>query len=1081
MRMCVAGCVGVAVLLSALPAAAGPNVAGSAAGGPRAPSAAPSPAQDTPISDETRRRVIDGLLRALQDENEAVRARALEALAGMRDERAIPGLLQALSDAREGIRASALEALAQFSTPEAIGGLMIGLKDASPAVRALAARHVSRLIGARPLQNDPQDVEILTGLLLLQDAEPDVRAEAVAGLSRLRRPEAVPSLLPMLQDVDTQVRVETAVALGLLADPRAIDALTAALTDAEPAVREEAARALGLIARGQPRGVPPAAAVEETAPAAAAPAPAADAASEATAPVTAEEAAPSASGGGTLPSNEEGGGGPSVVVPVPPRPPVPSDPPPSPPVPSPASRPTGEAAAPPAFDGPPAPVPPAVVNRDAEGRTTIRATRLDAPLRIDGVLDENIYRTVEPVSGLIQIEPRPGEQERQKTEFWISFDDEHIYYSVRAWESEPSEIIATEMRRDNNTIFSGNDMIAVMFDTFYDRRNGFAFNVNTLGGFQDGQITNNRQFSADFNPVWEVQTGRFDGGWTQEAAIPFKSLRYRPGRAQVWGFNLMRSRPASNEIAFLMRMPPGRSRAGMTQISLGATIVGLEAPPPSRNFEVKPYVTSSMTSNMTAEPRISNDPDADAGLDVRYALTEGLLLNATYNTDFAQVEADEQQINLTRFSLFFPEKREFFLENQGTFSFGGVRAGRGRGRGGVPTLFYSRRIGLDAGQLVPIDAGGRVTGRIGRYEIGLINMQTGDEPVSGARRTNFSVVRVKRDVLRNSAIGVLATNRSERQAGPGTNQAYGVDGVFSFGANLIINTYWARTRTDGLHGDDTSYRAQLDYPADRWGVQLDHFAVGDNFNPEMGFVRRDDMVRHWAQFRFSPRPRADRPITRTIRRFSYTGSIEYIENGDGRLESREGSAAFSIDFQNSDSFTATYTESFEFLPAPFRIARGVVLPVGVYDFNTYTIGYSMGSQRSRAVNVSFGHGTFYNGHRTTFSLNRGRFQFANQFFLEPSYSMNRITLVQGDFTTHLGGSRITYTVTPRMFTSALVQYSSSSKSVSTNARLRWEYSPGSELFVVYNEQRDTLTRGPRGLPELTNRALIIKVNRLFRF
>ena len=279
---------------------------------------APSQAQDPTVSDEARRRVVDGLLRALNDENEAVRARALEALAGMRDERAIPGLLQALSDAREGIRASALEALAQFSTPEAIGGLMIGLKDASPAVRALAARHVSRLIGARPLQNDPQDVEILTGLLLLQDAEPDVRAEAVAGLSQLRRPEAVPSLLPMLQDADTQVRVETAVALGLLADPRAIDALTAALTDAEPAVREEAARALGLIARGQPR----------------APASPTRAPTERPARITGVA-------GGADDTNGDGATAPSVVVPVPPRPPVPSDPPPSPPVPSPASRPAG--------------------------------------------------------------------------------------------------------------------------------------------------------------------------------------------------------------------------------------------------------------------------------------------------------------------------------------------------------------------------------------------------------------------------------------------------------------------------------------------------------------------------------------------------------------------------------------------------------------------------------------------------------------------------------------------------------------------------------------------------------------------
>ncbi len=192
----------------------------------------------------------------------------------------------------------------------------------------------------------------------------------------------------------------------------------------------------------------------------------------------------------------------------------------------------------PAFEGPPSPVAPAVVSRDANGRTTIRASRVDSPLRIDGALDERLYATVEPISGLIQIEPRPGQPERQKTEFWIAFDEDNVYYAVRCWEDDPAGMIATELRRDNNTIFTGNDMISIMLDTFYDRQNAFAFNVNAIGGRQDGQITNNRQFSADFNPVWNVVTGRFDGGWTVEAAIPFKSLRYRPGRQQIWGFRV---------------------------------------------------------------------------------------------------------------------------------------------------------------------------------------------------------------------------------------------------------------------------------------------------------------------------------------------------------------------------------------------------------------------------------------------------------------------------------------------------------------------------------------------------------------
>ena len=1056
MRNRVAGYVASVVLLSALPAAAGPNVAGSAAGGPRAPAAAPLQAQDTPVSDAARRRVVDGLLRALQDENEAVRARALEALAGMRDERAIPGLLQALSDAREGIRASALEALAQFSTPEAIGGLMIGLKDASPAVRALAARHVSRLIGARPLQNDPQDVEILTGLLLLQDAEPDVRAEAVAGLSRLRRPEAVPSLLPMLQDVDTQVRVETAVALGLLADPRAIDALTAALTDAEPAVREEAARALGLIARGQPRAP----------------------ASPTRAPTERPARAPGVAGG-VDDTDGDRGTAPSAVVPVPPRPPVPSDPPPSPPVPPPASRPAGEAAAPlEAFAGPPPPEPPAVITRNAEGRATIRAVRVREPMRIDGVLDEAHYRDVPSISDFIQIEPNAGQIATEKTEVWLSFDDNNLYVTFRAWDSRMDQLVAREMRRDNaQGIFLGSDLVGVGIDPMFSRRNSVVLFTTPIGARLDGEITNERQFSGDWNPVWNVRAGRFDEGWTAEMAIPFKSLKHRPG-AQLWAFNAIRVKRSKNEVSFITRMPTSRGQVALQQTSLAAVVVGMEAPAGSRRLDIKPYATSSLSTDHRARPRVTNDPHGDVGLDVKVGLSDSVNADITVNTDFAQVEADEQQINLTRFSLFFPEKRDFFLENQGTFGFGGVAGGR---RGGdTPTLFYSRRIGLQGSLEVPLEVGGRVNGRIGKFIIGALNVQTGDEPGSGALPTNFSVVRIKGDILARSSLGMIATSRSRALSGTGSNQAYGADLTLNFFENVIVNAYWARTRTEGLSGDDISYRAQFDYPADRWGVQLDHLVVGDHFNPEVGFVRRDDMRRTFGEFRFSPRPRADRPITRTIRRFSYTGSIERIEDGDRRLESRDASAAFNIDFQNADSFTVTYTDTFEFLPRPFRIAPGVRLPVGDYTFRKTRVAFNMGQQHRFRINTAAEYGTFYNGHKTTLNLSGGRLGFTPQLSVEPSYSINDVDLVQGSFRTHLPRARVTYTMTPLMFTSALVQYSSSSKAVSTNVRFRWEYSPGSELFLVYNEERDTLTRGPRGLPTLTGRAFIIKINRLFR-
>jgi hypothetical protein len=445
------------------------------------------------------------------------------------------------------------------------------------------------------------------------------------------------------------------------------------------------------------------------------------------------------------------------------------------------------------------------------------------------------------------------------------------------------------------------------------------------------------------------------------------------------------------------------------------------------------------------------------------------------------VEADEQQVNLTRFNLFFPEKREFFLENQGTFSFGGIRVGgnfnNSQNNSDAPILFYSRRIGLNEGREVPLEAGGRVTGRAGRYSLGVLNAQTGEESDSlplAARSTNFSVVRLNRDVLSRSSIGLMATGRSVAANGVGRNLVYGVDGTFLFYENLAVNTYWARSETDGRDGDDTSYRGEVNYNGDRYGVQIERLMVGDAFNPELGFLRRGDFRRSYAQVRFSPRPSR----FRSIRRFRYQGNIAYVESGDGVLESREREGEFVTEFQNGDQVNARYTDSFEFLAKPFGIAPGIVLPVGSYAFSSARLGFNLARQHKVSGNVSLEYGTFYNGHRTSLGLSQGRVSVTNALSFEPTYSLNKVTLEQGRFTSHLLGSRVTYTMTPLMFVSALVQYSSSSNAVSTNARLRWEYRPGSELFVVYNETRDTLSRS---FPETATRALVIKINRLMRF
>ena len=737
-----------------------------------------------------------------------------------------------------------------------------------------------------------------------------------------------------------------------------------------------------------------------------------------------------------------------------------------------------------AIFGPPPPVAPEVVARDAAGRLTIRAVRLAAPIAFDGRLDDEIYATVPPLSDFIQQEPQEGAPATERTDVWVFFDDERVYFSFRCWETAPERVIANEMRRDNSNVYQ-NDHIAFVVDTFYDRRNALEFLVNPMGGLMDGQITNESMYNGDWNPIWDVAVGEFDGGWTVETAIPFKSIRYRRGAAQIWGFNVRRVSIWKNEHSFLTRVPASMGGSGIFLMSRAATLVGLEAPEQSTNLDIKPFAITDLTSDHVARPAISNALGGDAGLDVKYGVTQNLVADLTVNTDFAQVEADEQQVNLTRFSLFFPEKREFFLENQGLFAFGGTGSGAFRGNDTTPILFYSRRIGLHGGREVPIRAGGRLSGRMGRFSVGALNIQTGDMQLGGApadrvQAANFTVLRVKRDVLRRSSIGGIFTRRGGSNGGPAWNEAYGLDGTFAFFDDLAINTYWAQTRAAERLEDHVSYRGQLDYAGDRYGVQLEHLVVGDNFNPEVGFLQRDDFERSYGAFRFSPRPH----VIAAIRKLYFEGRLDYYTDRTGVVETRIAQGLFSIEFESSDRFDATYTRSYEFLDRPFPIASDVTIPIGGYRFQDVDVLYSFGLQRRLSGGLGIQHGSFFGGEKTTARLGlggfrrSGRLEVSPQVSVEPGLEYNRITLPQGQFTTRLVTTRTTYTVTPLMFVSALLQYNSTNNSLGANVRLRWEYQPGSELFVVYNEQRDTLT--PR-MPVLQNRAFIVKFNRLFRF
>ena len=743
---------------------------------------------------------------------------------------------------------------------------------------------------------------------------------------------------------------------------------------------------------------------------------------------------------------------------------------------------------------PPPPVAPAVVSRDADNRATVRAVRIDAPLQIDGRLDEAVFRDVQAMSDFIQTDPDHGAPATERTEVWLLFDDENVYVVGRCWETEPDRLVANEMRRDSFTIVR-NDNFAWSFDTFHDHRNGVLFEVNPIGGRIDGEVTNESQVNIDWNPIWDFATGYFDGGYVVEAAIPFKSLRYRPGREQVWGFQVRRTNRWKNEVSYLTPVPAAFINNGHFRTSLAAAVVGLEAPPPSRLVEVKPYAIGDMSSDLEAAEPFSNDFGGSGGVDVKYGITQNLTADFTVNTDFAQVEADEAQVNLTRFSLFFPEKREFFLENQGVFAFGGAGAGA-FGSGDTPVLFYSRNIGLHNGQEVPIDAGARMTGRVGAFSVGLLNIRAGDHDGGGdaaaaVGATNFSVVRIKRDLLRRSTIGAIATRRSIARDGRGSAETYGADGTFAFHDALTINTYWAATRREraepGLPAaepDDISYRGHLDYAGDRYGVELERLVVGADFNPEVGFLRREDFARSLGVLRFSPRPRS----IEMIRRFVWEARFDSYDSRSqaGRLDTELLQGQFAMEFDNSDRFQLDYIRSNEYVDRPYDVAgvAGLAVGAGGYRFQDVQVGYELGQQRRFSGLAFVQHGGFFGGTKTTVGFGRGqgfsggRLEITPRVSLEPGLQLNWIDIPAGDVMATLVTTRTTFTVTPFLFASALVQYNSAANNASANVRLRWEYQPGSELFIVYNEQRDTLARR---FPMLENRALIVKINRLFRF
>ncbi|MFB3068643.1 MAG: DUF5916 domain-containing protein, partial [Acidobacteriota bacterium] len=473
----------------------------------------------------------------------------------------------------------------------------------------------------------------------------------------------------------------------------------------------------------------------------------------------------------------------------------------------------------------------------------IFARPTNMPIELDGVLDEPAWAEAEPATDFIQREPFQGEPATEKTEVRILYDDKAIYFGISAFESEPDKVIINSLREDFT--IRENDGVSVYLDTFNDDRNAFGFYINPAGAKRDVQsVDQGRNENPAWETVWDVKTKITEEGWFAEIRIPFKSLRFSESRVQTWGINFQRRIRRRSEQSFWAPIP--RSFASFN-VSFAGTLRGVEDVHPGQNFKVKPFLTSQFRKFSGDD----FDTLVDLGLDLKYSLTSGLTLDATLNTDFSQVEVDEQRINLTRFSLFFPEKRDFFLENSGIFLFAQTDRSGPSTRDFIP--FFSRRIGLSSGgQPVPVLAGARFTGRVGEYSLGLFNMQTRESDPEPAH--NFTVLRLKRNILAQSELGTLFINRQSDQSGD-YNRTFGVDASFRFWQNLRITSFLATTRTPGFETGDMAGRTWVEWKTNLWEARTDYLDIGENFNAEVGFVPRRDIRKSTSFLGLRPRPR----------------------------------------------------------------------------------------------------------------------------------------------------------------------------------------------------------------------------------
>lgn len=672
----------------------------------------------------------------------------------------------------------------------------------------------------------------------------------------------------------------------------------------------------------------------------------------------------------------------------------------------------------------------------ANPKNEIRAVFINEAPKIDGDINDLVWKSITPITNFIQVWPNDGEPATEDSEVRIAYDRDNLYFAFRFYDENPELIRAKNLERGGRN--DRDDHAYIGLDTFGDGRNAYLFEMNALGTQDDATITDERLTITSFSwdAVFISETIIDDQGWTLEVSIPFRQLRFPDDEELNFGIMLSRTINRKNERVLWPRI--GLEYGNFTSlaaVSQYGKLTGIKDINRGKNLEIKPYVIGGAQE---IRPDLANedtnvDYTEDIGVDIKYGISSNLTLDLTVNTDFAQVESDNVQLNLTRFSLFFPEKREFFLERSGLFEHGNLRSTQ---------TYFSRSIGLTN----EILAGARMTGQIGKTSIGALNIETGNtmKDFLGSNSTNNTVIRFRNDIFPRATAGAIFTNT---QIGSDYNRALGIDTQYRFGSASLFNAWFTNVWDDQELLNDAAGHASLRLRNDLYSGQLSYTNVGTNYNPALGFVRRRDMRQYDLRGNYNPKV----PGVEAINRVIISGLYNYIEGQDGIKQSTEFEFGSTVEFQRRDRISAEFSSEFERLFTPFSIRPNATIPSGDYTFNRFQVNGETDSSRRLFVNAGVELGEFFNGTRTDFSGGFGLRQ-SQYLTLEGriNHSMIDLPVANGEFDATTVSMSILGAFSRKLFTKTLIQYDNFSRNIQANLRVDWIHTPGSDLFFVFN-------------------------------